>query len=119
MSPEQPIIWAELGFVQRLAGDSAAIESFQQAAKNPLPAMFGVRVYYHLARAYTEAGKTEESAIATGKMLSARRGIEAWKALQTEMAGTVYGQSLGYEIHDIEKAIEDAAAIMGANEWGY
>jgi tetratricopeptide (TPR) repeat protein len=105
MSPEQPIFWAELGFAQQLAGDKAAIESFQQAAKTPMPAMFSVRVYYQLA-------KTGDKA-ATAKMLSARHGIEAWKPLQKVMAGTAYGQALRYEIEEIEKAIQEADAIHG------
>jgi tetratricopeptide (TPR) repeat protein len=106
MSPEQPIFWAELGFAQQLAGDKAAIESFQQAAKTPMPAMFSVRVYHHLAKAGDK--------LATAKMLSARHGIEAWKPLQKVMAGTAYGQVLRYEIEEIEKAIQEADAVYGA-----
>jgi tetratricopeptide (TPR) repeat protein len=113
MSPEQPIIWAELGFVQQLAGDVTAIESFQQAAKTPMPAMYSVRVYYQLAKAYKIAGDTEQAILATSKMLSARHGIEAWKPLQTAMAGTAYGQTLRYEIEDIEKAIAEANTSFG------
>lgn len=113
MSPEQPIIWAELGFVQQLAGDAAAIESFQQAAKTPMPAMYSIRVYYQLAKAYQRTGDSEQKALVTAKMLSARHGIEAWKPLQTAMAGTAYGQALRYEIDDIEKAIKEADARSG------
>src|SRR5215813_3178720 len=43
LEPDQPIIWAELGFVQRFAGDdSEALESFKHAAQYPMPALYGV-----------------------------------------------------------------------------
>lgn len=115
MSPEQPIIWAELGFVQQLAGDEAAIESFQQAAKTPMPAMYSIRVYYQLAKAYQRIGDSEQTALVTAKMLSAQHGIEAWKPLQKAMAGTAYGQALRYEIDEIEKAILEADTGSGDN----
>jgi predicted Zn-dependent protease len=115
ISPEQPIIWAELGFVQQLAGDKAAMESFQQAAKTPMPAMYSVRVYYQLAKSYKLANDTEQAGLATAKMLSAQHGIEAWKPLQKAMAGTAYGQALHYEIDDIEKAIREADTLSGEN----
>lgn len=119
ISPEQPIIWAELGFVQQLAGDSAAIESFQQAAKSPMPAMFSVRVYHHLAKHYQAQNNTEEYTIALNKMLTARNGLTAWKSLQNAMSGTVYGHRLAYEIQEIETAIAESSQNLGVNEWGY
>jgi hypothetical protein len=75
--------------------------------------MYSVRVYYQLAKAYKLAGDTEQAILATAKMISARHGIEAWKPLQTAMAGTAYGQTLRYEIEDIEKAIAEANTSFG------
>lgn len=111
LAPEQPLVWAELGFVQHLAGErEAALQAFEQAAQYPMPAMYGVRVYHHLARAYQQAGKTEEAMRAIAKMMSARDGVEAWKPIQASLEGTAYGQSLRYEIASIEEALGDADA---------
>lgn len=109
LAPKQPIVWAELGFVQQLAGKSEdALESFRQAARDPMPAMYSVRVYYHLAQAYKSAGNIEEAVRSTAKMMSARQGLEPWKPLQSAMEGTAYGQALRYEIANIEEAIAEA-----------
>lgn len=111
LSPDQPVIWAELGFVQQLAGEQdAAVESFKQAAQHAMPAMYGVRVYYHLARAYQAEGDTAQAVKATAKMMSARDGLAAWSSGLRALEGTAYGQALRYEIADIEQAIADADA---------
>lgn len=111
LSPDQPIIWAELGFVQQLAGENdAALESFKQAAAHAMPAMYGVRVYYHLAKAYQAAGNTEQAVKSVAKMMSARDGLAAWNSGLHALEGTAYGQVLRYEIADIEQAIADADA---------
>src|SRR5690606_41188770 len=58
LAPNQPVIWAELGFVQRFTGDTeAAVESFKRAAQHAMPDPYGVRVYYHLANAYQASGE--------------------------------------------------------------
>lgn len=117
LAPEQPIVWAELGFVQRLAGDDvSALAAFKRAAEKPLPAMYSVRVYYHLAQAYKDAGEIEQAMIATARMMSAREGLEAWKPIQTALEGTLYGQTLRYEIADIEDAITGADAATSVSE---
>jgi len=109
LAPKQPIIWAELGFIQQLAGKTSdAFESFQQAARDPMPAMYSVRVYHHLAEAHKTAGDAEEAVRATAKMMSARQGLEPWRPLQVAMEGTAYGQALRYEIANIEEAIAEA-----------
>jgi tetratricopeptide (TPR) repeat protein len=111
LAPEQPIIWAELAFVQQMAGDeTAAFTAFQQAAQQPLPAMYGVRVYYHLAQGYKKAGDIDHAMQNTARMMGAREGVEAWKPLQAALEGTVYGQRLRYEIANIEEAIHQADA---------
>ena len=111
LEPDQPIIWAELGFVQRMADDSAmAVESFERAAVHAMPAMYGVRVYYHLARAYQTAGETERAVKTMAKMMSARDGLSAWKSGLSALEGTAYGQVLRYEIAAIEQALADADA---------
>lgn len=110
-APDQPIIWAELGFVQQFAGNIAiAIESFKQAAEFPMPAMYAVRVYYHLAQAYQMAGETEKAVKAVAKMMSARDGLTVWKSGLRALEGTAYGSSLRYEIEAIEHAVLDADA---------
>lgn len=115
LAPHQPIIWAELGFVQRLAGDArAAFKAFQKAAEAPMPAMYSVRVYHHLARSYQQAEDAERASSATAKMMSARHGLDAWEAMQEAMQGTAYGQALRYEIQNIAQAIAQAdAASVG------
>lgn len=109
LAPDQPVIWAELGFAHRLAGDhQTAVESFKEAANHAMPAMYGVRVYYHLAQAYQAAGDSREAVKAASKMMSARDGLAAWKSALKALEGTAYGQTLRYEIADIEQAVADA-----------
>ncbi len=111
LDPDQPVLWAELGFTRRLAGDQqAAIESFERAAQHAMPAPYGVRVYYHLANAYQAAGETKQAVRAAAKMMSARDGLATWKAGLKALEGTAYGQALSYEITAIEQAIADADA---------
>jgi tetratricopeptide (TPR) repeat protein len=111
LSPDQPIVWAELGFTQRLAGNAeAALESFKRAATHAMPAMYGVRVHYHLAQAYQTAGDTQQAMKTIAKMMSARNGLNAWKTGLKVLEGTAYGQAMRYEIADIEQAIADADA---------
>lgn len=115
LEPDQPIVWAELGFVQRFAGDdAAALESFKRAAQHAMPAMYGVRVYYHLAQAYQRAADTAAAVSATARMMSAREGLKSWQAGLSALRGTAYGQTLGYEIAAIQRAIAEAdAANLG------
>jgi tetratricopeptide (TPR) repeat protein len=109
LSPDQPIIQAELGFVLRFAGDhAAATEIFEKAAEHAMPASYGVRVYYHLARAYESQGRTKDAVRATAKMMSARSGLTPWRTGLRALEGTAYGQALRYEIADIEQAVADA-----------
>ncbi len=111
LDPDQPVIWAELGFTQRLAGEQdAAIQSFERAAQHAMPALYGVRVFYHLANAYQVAGNTREAVRATAKMMSARDGLATWSSGLKPLEGTAYGQTLRYEIAAIEQAIADADA---------
>lgn len=111
LAPDQPIMWAELGFVLRSAGNMEdALEAFQKAAQYPMPPMYSVRVYYHLAHSAALANDTDKAVEYTAKMMSARQGLDAWKPMQHAMAGTVYGQSLHYEIDNIAHALEKADA---------
>ncbi len=111
LDPDQPIIWAELGFTQRFAGQTAeAVESFERAAQHAMPAPYGVRVYYHLANAYQMAGESKKAVRAAAKMMSARDGLATWKTGLKALEGTAYGQALSYEIRSIEQAIADADA---------
>lgn len=111
LAPDQAVVWAELGFVQRLAGDeSAAIAAFERSAQLPMPMLYSIRVYYHLAQHYRSQGKMEQANDAMLKMLSAREGLEAWRMMQKAMEGTVYGQALRYEINAIDQAIASAAS---------
>ncbi len=109
LNPDQPILWAELGFTQRFSGDEAgAISSFERAVESAMPAAYGVRVFYHLANAYQERGDTQKAVRAIAKMMSARDGIATWKKGLEALKGLAYGQALGYEIAAIEQAIADA-----------
>jgi len=109
LEPDQPIIWAELGFVQRFAGDrSAALKSFGNAARHAMPAMYGVRVHYHLAQALQTAGDTKGAVSATAKMMSARDGLATWQSGLTALEGTAYGQALSREIAAIQAALTEA-----------
>ncbi|MFN8378657.1 MAG: tetratricopeptide repeat protein [Anaerolineae bacterium] len=111
LSPGQPVIWAEMGFTQLLAGQKTeAIQSLETASTHAMPAPYVVRVNYHLARAYTDRGDTEKAVRATARMISARDGVATWKAALRALEGTAYGQALRYEVADIEQAIADADA---------
>jgi tetratricopeptide (TPR) repeat protein len=111
LAPNQPVIWAELGFVQRFAGENdAAVESFERAAQHAMPAPYGVRVYYHLANAYQASGEIKLAVQAAAKMMSARDGLVTWKTGLKALEGTAYGQAVRYEIAEIEQAIADADA---------
>jgi tetratricopeptide (TPR) repeat protein len=109
LAPEQPIVWAEQGFLHLLASNKKeAFTSFKEAAKTPMPTMYGVRVFFHLANSYKEQGDTEAAISATAKMMSSRDGVEAWKPIQKTLEGTAYGSFLHYEIEAIEQAIAQA-----------
>jgi predicted Zn-dependent protease len=111
LEPDQPIIWAELGFAQHFAGDDrTSLESFKRAAQYPMPALYGIRVYYHLAKAYEAAKDTKQAVSATAKMMSAREGLATWKSGLNALQGTAYGQALGYEVTAIEQALAEADA---------
>jgi len=111
LEPEQPTVWAELGFVQQFAGEtSAAIVSFKKAAQYSMPSMYGVRVYYHLAQAYTAAGEVKQAVRATVKMVQAREGLVTWLSGLDALDGTAYGQALRYEITAVQQALSDADA---------
>jgi tetratricopeptide (TPR) repeat protein len=111
LAPEQPVVWAELGFVQQFAGEkAAAIESFQRAAQYAMPAMYGVRVHYHLLHHYQSADQMKEAVRATAKMMSARDGLAVWQSGLAALEGTAYGQALRYEITTIERALAEADA---------
>ena len=109
LSPAQPIIWAELGFVQQLAGErDAAIESFKHAALYSMPSMYAVRVNYYLSQYFQEAGEEADAAGATERMVSTRHGLQAWKSTLCALQGTAYGSLLNYELEKIEAAIDEA-----------
>ncbi len=111
LEPNQPIIWSELGFVQQFAGEvTAAIESFKKAAQYTMPSMYGVRVFYHLAQAYTAAGEVKQAVRATVKMVNAREGLVTWLSGLDALDGTAYGQALRYEVTAIQHALSDADA---------
>lgn len=111
LSPNQPVIWAELGFTQLLAGQPAeAHQSLERAASHAMPAAYVVRVDYHLAETYTAQGDTKQAVRATAKMVSARDGLTTWKAALRALEGTAYGQALHYEVAGIEQALADADA---------
>lgn len=115
LEPDQPVIWSELGFAQHFAGnEDQATDSFKRAAQQPMPAMYGLRVYYHLAQAYQKSGDAEQAAKAAAKMMSARDGLAAWKSNLDALEGTAYGQALRYEITAIEQSLTEAdAANLG------
>lgn len=111
LEPDQPVLWAELGFVHQMAGDEdAAFRAFLRAAEHLMPPMYGVRVYYHLSEAFRKQGNKEQALLSTAKMMSARDGVTAWGALQTALEGTVYGQTLRYELANIAEAIKNTDA---------
>lgn len=111
LAPDQPVVWAELGFSQRYAEETAAaFASFERAAQHSMPDAYAVRVYYHLARAYGYAGEQEKRARAIDKMMAAGGGLVIWRAGLKALEGTAYGQRLRYEIGAIERAITETEA---------
>ncbi len=108
LSPAQPIIWAELGFVQQLSGEhDSAIESFKHAALYSMPSMYAVRVNYYLSRHYLKVGERENAQSATERMVATKHGLQAWKSTLRALEGTAYGSLLHYEIEKIEDAIAE------------
>lgn len=106
LSPDQAIIWAELGFVQQLAGEhDSAIESFKQSVLYSMPSMYSVRVNYHLSRYYRKVGDKENADKATARMMATVHGLQAWKSALKALDGTTYGSALHYEIQKIEDTI--------------
>ena len=111
LSPDQPIIWAELGFVQQLAGEhDSAIESFKHAVLYSMPSMYSVRVNYYLSRHYQKVGERDNAAKATERMIATKHGLEAWKSTLRALDGTAYGSLLHYEIEKIEETIAETEA---------
>lgn len=107
LAPDQPLIWAELGFLHVMAGEqAAAIEAFERAAAAPLPSMYAVRVFYHLAEHYQQQGSSEQAAHAHAQLLRYQAGLESWRPVQAALSGTAYGQFLRYEIMRIEQALK-------------
>lgn len=110
LSPDQAIVWAELGFTQQLAGEhDSAIESFKRAAVYSMPSMYSVRVNYYLSRYYRKLSDTENADKAQARMLATQHGLQAWKSTIKALEGTTYGSSLQYEIQKIEDAIFQAS----------
>ena len=108
LSPAQPIVWAELGFVQQLSGEhDSAIESFKHAALYSMPSMYAVRVNYHLSRFYLKIGDRERAESATERMIATQHGLQAWKSSLRALEGTAYGSLLHYELEKIEDAIAE------------
>jgi tetratricopeptide (TPR) repeat protein len=109
LDPNQPIVWAELGFTEHFSGHhEAALQAFERAAQVVMPAMYGVRVFYHLAQAYAAAGKTQQAVSATARMMSARDGLAIWESGLNALEGTAYGQALRHEIDAIRQSLADA-----------
>lgn len=112
-APEQPMLWAELGFVQQFAGDHAgALASFQQAAEHALPAMYELRVYYHLAQDAEANGDTALAQKYLNRMVHARDGLEVWQSGLNALRGTAYGSALHYEIEAIQQALTAAVPVQ-------
>lgn len=113
LQPDQPIIWAELGFAQRFAGDfRAATESFERATHHAMPAMYGVRVYFHLAQSEAAEGKARQAMAATARMMSARHGLDTWESGLSALGGTTYGQALAQEITAIRQALKEVDSAL-------
>ena len=109
LSPSQPIIWAELGFVQQLAGEhDSAIESFKHAALYSMPSMYAVRVNYYLSKYFQKLGSADDAQSATKRMIDTQHGLQAWKSTLRALEGTAYGSLLNYELEKIEIAIDEA-----------
>ncbi len=112
LSPTQPIIWAELGFVQQLAGEhDSAIESFKHAALYSMPSMYAVRVNYYLSKHFQKLGEEDDARGATNRMIDTRHGLQAWKSTLRALEGTAYGSLLNYELEKIEVAIGEAQSV--------
>ncbi len=108
LSPAQPIVWAELGFVQQLSGEhDSAMESFKHAALYSMPSMYAVRVNYHLSRHYLKVGERDNAESATDRMIATQHGLQAWKSTLRALEGTAYGSLLHYELEKIEEAIAE------------
>jgi tetratricopeptide (TPR) repeat protein len=113
----QPVILAELGFMQRFAGDEAgAQQSFERAALHDLPEPYRVRVYYHLMQTYQRMGDMVKAARATARMMSARSGLAPWRSGLRALEGTSYGQALSREIASIETTIRRADTDQARQE---
>lgn len=109
LTPNHPIIWAELGFVYLMASEhTSAIQAFETAAQYPMPDMYRVRVFYHLAQHYAELNDDESYADATNEMIDAESGLQAWSGMQQALEGTLYSTSLRYEVQAIQRAISTA-----------
>ena len=117
LEPDSPVVWAELGLMQ-LYNDNLdlAQESLERAARYRMPAMYAVRVYYHLANFHADAGHARQAARDAAKMVSARDGLEGWRSGLQAMVGTSYGQRLARELEDIELALRDADAAHTGQE---
>ena len=108
LSPAQPIVWAELGFVQQLSGEhDSAMESFKHAALYSMPSMYAVRVNYHLSRHFLKVGERDNADSATDRMIATQHGLQAWKSTLRALHGTAYGSLLQYELEKIEEAIAE------------
>lgn len=111
LDPESPVVWAELGFMELYAGqDAAALAAFERAAQYPMPAMYAVRVYYHLADFYAARGQALEAARSAAKMVSARDGLPSWQSGLLALQGTSYGQRLARDLERVGRALRDADA---------
>lgn len=112
LDPNQPgFVHAEQGFLELTAGNRArAMEAFRRAAQHHLPDMYSVRVYYHLANDYREAGNHAEAEAAAARMLAARAGLDAWEPILRTLDTTSYGTALRYELASIAQAIAVAEA---------
>ncbi|MBC8099991.1 MAG: hypothetical protein H7Y11_11160 [Armatimonadetes bacterium] len=109
-APDQAILWAELGFAQHFAGDeAAAFAAFQRAAQQPLPPMYGVRVYHHLAQTYQAVGDLQQTAKYQAQRQAAHDGLQVWQSGLEALDGTAYGGALRYEITLIERALQTSA----------
>jgi len=107
LDPSLPgFVYAEQGFLYLAAGNRArAMEAFRRAAQHKLPDMYSVRVYYHLANEYREAGNRAEAAEAKARMLAARAGLDAWEPILKTLDTTSYGTALRYELASIAQAV--------------
>lgn len=110
LAPDQPIIWAEIGFLHVMAGaTTAAVLAFQKVANVVMPAMYAVRVFYHLAEYYRQQEQPTEATQAEAQMLRNRDGLDAWRPIQKSLEGTAYGHFLRYEVTRIEQALHRLA----------